>query len=174
VGTEAERGEGKGGSIRCDAVSCGGASTTQFHPDQLVPDRHELFLTSTVVVGRRKKTTPKCEHLCDEGEEQDATHHCDECESYLCDSCNTLHAKPKGTRDHAVQTVAEFVSSGGGIAKDGGAAGRMCITHPGKSLEVYCYSCKMLICLKVRAVGGIMCVRARARTRFGRSIIMMQ
>jgi hypothetical protein len=101
------------------------------------------------------------------GEENDAVHHCDECDSFLCDSCKTVHTKSKGTRSHAVQTVAEFAASGGGVAQDGGAAGRMCAIHPDKPLEVFCNTCKKLICLMVRVYGLVLRVCARVSVRDG-------
>jgi hypothetical protein len=160
TGTEAENKKGKGGSIKCDAVDC--HCTSDCHPNVLVVNRQALFLTSTTGGGSKPQTQPKCDlGMCEEGKEKDAAHHCDECDSFLCDSCKTVHTKLKGTRSHAAQTVAEFASSGGGVAQDGGAGGRMCAIHPDKPLAVFCNTCKTLICLMVSAQGlVVVCVRA--------------
>jgi hypothetical protein len=149
TGTKAEYNKGTGGSIKCDAVGC--HRTSDCNPNELVVNRQALFVSSTGG-GSNPQTQPKCNFgFCTEGEEKDAAHPCDECDSFLCDSCESVHTKARGTRNHAMQTVAEFASSGGGVVQDGGAAGRMCPTHPDEPLKVFCNTCKKLICLMVSA-----------------------
>jgi hypothetical protein len=94
------------------AASAGGADSTQEMVENITlePPIHPAVVAENVELKGQVAPAPKCEHLCEEGEEQDATHHCNECDSFFCDSCNTLHAKPKNTRNHAVQTAAEFAA----------------------------------------------------------------
>jgi hypothetical protein len=88
-----------------------------------------------------------CE-VCDD-EQHAATHRCAECAEFMCQPMAKAHSKMKASRDHDVQTMAEFKASG---ASPGKVANRTvyCSAHPSPSvlheLTLFCKTCDVAIC----------------------------
>ena len=95
---------------------------------------------------------------CDVCEEDEATMHCGDCakNKYFCDGCFASAHKSSKKQGHSAVPIKEHMSSersvaawagGGGSGRSGGPAGfLMCPKHPGKPLELFCYTCNILVC----------------------------
>jgi tetratricopeptide (TPR) repeat protein len=67
---------------------------------------------------------PLCEH-CNEGEEQIATHHCNDCTDHFCKSCLTQHGKKKKTKGHSVVSIELHLTGSNTAAIQNGAELKM-------------------------------------------------
>ena len=81
------------------------------------------------------------ERLCEICDEQVASHHCLDCEEFLCDRDTMAHRKSKASKDHTVVTLAEFRS--GCVCNTEKAT--YCLAHPSRSelheLTLCCKTC---------------------------------
>jgi hypothetical protein len=89
-----------------------------------------------------------CE-LCDE--QHAATHRCVQCTEFMCQTAATVHGKMRATRDHAIQTIAEFTAGGPGVIVSNAATRTVyCATHASPSvlheLTLFCKTCDIAIC----------------------------
>ena len=87
-----------------------------------------------------------CE-LCDD--EHAATHRCVQCAEFMCQIIANVHCKGKATRDHDVQTLANF-KAGGPVAAKVVTRAVHCSAHPSPSpfheLTLFCKTCDVAIC----------------------------
>jgi tripartite motif-containing protein 2/3 len=88
-----------------------------------------------------------CE-LCDD-EQHAATHHCVQCAEFMCEVNAKGHRKSKVSRDHDVQTIAEF-KSGAAAPRKASTRTVYCAAHPSPSpfheLTLFCKTCDVAIC----------------------------
>ena len=93
--------------------------------------------------------TPQVESLkCTSGlDDNSAVARCLTCSSYLCGSCCTIHQKLNLTRDHEVKTFEEIKQSDKKTGARSLHKRQHCEEHKDKLLELYCKTCKKVICL---------------------------
>ena len=92
--------------------------------------------------------TPVESIKCSSGlDENPAVGRCLTCSDYLCESCCTIHQKQKVTKDHDVKTLEEIKHSDKKTGIRSLHKRRNCSEHKDKQLELYCKSCKKVICL---------------------------
>ena len=80
--------------------------------------------------------------MCQECDEE-ATHFCQDCDQLMCDHCTRHHRKIKSTKDHVLQTAAEFKERKQAPPKPK----RLCKKHKNQALDLYCSTCHVPICL---------------------------
>jgi len=86
-----------------------------------------------------------CE-MCEEGQQQEATHSCRDCQQRMCRSCRRLHDRVTGARDHRVEPVTTQPRSQPANLHD--AKGKkLCQSHPDQALCFHCSKCDVSICL---------------------------
>ena len=85
---------------------------------------------------------------CSSGlDENPAIARCLTCSAYLCESCCTIHRKLHLTKDHDVKTLEEIKHSDKKTGIRSLHKKHYCIEHKDKQLELYCKTCKKVICL---------------------------
>lgn len=103
--------------------------------------------------------------VCGEGA---VTGRCIECAEMVCAQCTKVHQKQKATKQHTVQPIEEYVSSGIPAAKAAAAAEKrtFCVTHPAPremhELTLFCNTCNSAICM---ACTVKVCISAREPSR---------
>ena len=86
-----------------------------------------------------------CE-MCEEGQQQEATHSCRDCQQRMCRSCRRLHDRVTGARDHRVEPITTQPRSQPANLHD--AKGKkLCQSHPDQVLCFHCSKCDVSICL---------------------------
>ncbi|KAK7108217.1 hypothetical protein V1264_015991 [Littorina saxatilis] len=90
-----------------------------------------------------KAVTVWCE-MCEEGQQSEATHFCNNCQRRMCRSCRRLHDLVTGTREHRVEPI-----TGGSAAKSvkPTEGKKSCQYHPDQLLCFHCQKCDVSICL---------------------------
>ena len=69
--------------------------------------------------------------------------YCVQCDQHFCTACTVSHSKIRASACHKVISLEEMESSPL-LSK---TRPRFCETHKDKPLELYCYDCKLVICL---------------------------
>ena len=82
--------------------------------------------------------------MCEEGQQQEATHSCRDCQQCMCRSCRHLHDRVTGTRDHRVEPITTQPPSKPEVCAVGN---KLCQFHPGQALCFHCCKCDISICL---------------------------
>ena len=72
---------------------------------------------------------------------------CLTCSAYLCENCCTIHQKLHLTKDHDVKTFEEIKHSDKKTGIRSLHKRQYCMEHKDKQLELYCKTCKKVICL---------------------------
>ena len=101
---------------------------------------HENAATETPV------ESIKCTSGLDENP-QAAIARCLTCSDYLCENCCTIHQKQKLSKDHDVKTLEEIKHSDKKTGVRSLHKKHHCKEHKNKLLELYCKTCKRVICL---------------------------
>ena len=84
---------------------------------------------------------------CNNGlDENPAIARCLTCSYYLCESCCTIHRKQNLTKDHDVKTLEEIKQADKKIGVRSLHKKQYCKEHKDKLLELYCKTCKKVIC----------------------------
>ena len=92
--------------------------------------------------------TPVKSIKCGSGlDENPAVARCLTCSDYLCESCHTIHQKQKVTKDHDIKTLEEIKHSDKKTGIRSLHRRQNCTEHKDKQLELYCKTCKKVICL---------------------------
>jgi hypothetical protein len=92
--------------------------------------------------------TPMESIKCSSGlDENPAVARCLTCSDYLCESCHTIHQRQKVTIDHDVKTLEEIKHSDQKTGIRSLHKRQNCTEHKDKQLELYCKTCKKVICL---------------------------
>ena len=82
-----------------------------------------------------------CE-MCEEEQQQEATHSCRDCQQRMCRSCRRLH--DRFMRDHRVEPIAAKSRSQPEPRAEGN---KLCQFHPGQVFCFHCCKCDVSICL---------------------------
>ena len=91
--------------------------------------------------------TPVESIKCSSGlDENPAFARCLTCSDYLCESCYAIHQKQKMSKDHAVKTLDEIKHSDKKTGIRSLHKRHHCQEHKDKLLELYCKTCKKVIC----------------------------
>ena len=92
--------------------------------------------------------TPVESIKCTSGlDDNPAVARCLTCSDYLCESCCTIHQKQKLSRDHEIKTLKEIKQSDKMTGVRSLHKRQHCEEHKDKLLELYCKTCKKVICL---------------------------
>ncbi|XP_070541438.1 E3 ubiquitin-protein ligase TRIM56-like [Ptychodera flava] len=94
----------------------------------------------------RLESMQEAETECEGCQENTATHRCEECKQYLCDSiCTNVHRNLSLTWTHTIMTIVDFETT-----KSAGAnvlqAAEYCGIHPKNEIEFYCETCQVPGC----------------------------
>ena len=96
----AANGDGDAGAGGFSCPTCRAVCTTP------VPDL-QLNYALVTVIEAEQVSSGQAPLVCQECEDE-ATHFCQDCDRLMCDDCTKDHQKVKSTKDHVLQTVAEF------------------------------------------------------------------
>ena len=80
-------------------------------------------------------------------DENAAVARCLTCSTYLCENCHTIHQKQHLTKDHDIKTLEEIKHSDKKTGVRSLHKRQYCMEHKDKQLELYCKTCKKVICL---------------------------
>jgi len=89
--------------------------------------RHPL-VEASVSTGKRL-----CAECHEDAEDNVASHHCADCQSFLCKAHATTHRKSRSTKAHSLDALASENDDG------------HCKVH-GKLADIYCATCQMVVC----------------------------
>ena len=84
-----------------------------------------------------------CE-MCEEEQQQEATHSCRDCQQRMCRSCRRLHDRVSGARDHRVEPIPTEPLYQPSLATTGK---KTCQFHSDQVLCFHCSKCDVSICL---------------------------
>lgn len=113
-----------------------------------LPDN--FFVNSIIEFINRKRTASSAKTLCDSCENE-ASDYCYDCAEFMCFECTAAHKRLRTTRDHKVISIDEYLSDLTSVEKvfaDDEA--KLCGSHEGQEIEIYCDSCGVPICQKCR------------------------
>ena len=84
--------------------------------------------------------------ICNDGKEvkEPASMFCINCEEHFCMSCSNYHLKQKMAKSHKVVAIGDEV----GCEEVIKMSDSFCSEHDEKPLELYCFDCKVAICVK--------------------------
>lgn len=75
--------------------------------------------------------------LCDNIE--DVRWFCNDCQENLCEKCKNVHQRGKKTRNDRIVPIKE-------ASKGDAKTTEVCKIHPGKSCDLYCSTCNVVMC----------------------------
>ena len=78
-------------------------------------------------------------HQCDQCEAADVISFCSDCENFLCSLCDQSHKRMAMFKSHELMLPKQ-------AKKKSKPKSFQCATHPTESLEVYCITCKRIVC----------------------------
>ena len=96
-------------------------------------------LTPNTQLARKVENLETVQQQCDECEEPNVVSFCSECDIFLCMDCDKNHRKVKKSKSHMLVLPKQ-------AKKKPKPKSFECATHPSESLEVYCTTCKSIIC----------------------------
>ena len=106
------------------------------------PANSLLELIEIYEAGESEKDSKKSLR-CESGlDENDAAARCLDCNSYLCQSCWTMHKKLVFTRTHKMASLSEIRDAGEKCLHKP----HYCTEHDGELLKLYCETCSKAIC----------------------------
>ncbi len=82
---------------------------------------------------------------CGNCEERKATGYCRDCGDFMCNNCQAAHQALKLTRSHQIVNLRDFQKEAAKIINDKKTI-PTCGKHSGNQLNIYCETCKELIC----------------------------
>jgi hypothetical protein len=85
--------------------------------------------------------------MCEECEDGDSTHRCQNCCRFLCTLCKSQHVRAKATKNHTLVTMDELRSAPREI---GARTAELCSVagHGEQRITMYCFSCSKLVCMQ--------------------------
>ena len=113
----------------------------------LVPPKGVIgFLDNQFVLENLGKLQRKQENVrrsCTSCEDNStASSFCLNCSDWLCDACVSAHQRVRVTKDHKIQSEAEYLEN----SESTDAKPIFCFTHPTESLKLFCANCEKLTC----------------------------
>ncbi|XP_071487021.1 tripartite motif-containing protein 2-like [Diadema antillarum] len=105
-------------------------------------DKLQTNIPLSSLVDEVKTKSPTCS-VCDTEENPLAVSYCQDCEDYMCTSCEKDHSNWKRVSNHAVVTMKDMVSG-----KIPLKTRRKCKTHPNKYKEYFCHGCQEYVCFR--------------------------
>eukprot|EP00729_Bicosta_minor_P000263 gene263-biopygen6975 len=144
-GKKGEKKKKKGGKEKAEYTPTPCMSCSK--PCALPVSQLKLDVAAMKEVGSKGGMQQQEAPLCDACEDEQATKHCGECgkNKFFCDSCNSFLHKAAKKHGHTATPIQEHLAA----APDhttGGAPLPMCRIHADKALDVYCNTCKILVC----------------------------
>lgn len=82
---------------------------------------------------------------CDKCEENEAIGYCSDCGEFVCQPCINVHKKWKAFMSHRISTLEEVQAEAARLVPSRKRV-MECGKHPGKPSEIYCETCKEVIC----------------------------
>ncbi|XP_021367320.1 uncharacterized protein LOC110459411 [Mizuhopecten yessoensis] len=71
---------------------------------------------------------------------QDVNWYCNDCQEALCERCFEGHQRARKTRNDVVVQITKATRQNGAVLPE------VCTTHPGKSCDLYCTECHVVMC----------------------------
>ena len=105
-----------------------------------------LLENSSFAASRDKESEPVEKSVCGECEEEEpAVAYCHDCEAFVCESCKAALHKAKRYRDHSIEYLSE-VDDPNSIPSNM-LSSLTCPVHPQEKQQVYCKTCRCLVCV---------------------------
>ena len=101
---------------------------------------HHLFDIQDIL----KKVSSPADTKCGNCEEQEPTCYCQTC-GFLCDTCKRMHLKWKGFSSHEIVSLSQLTKDVTNLVPPVQKV-LQCSKHPAKELDLYCETCKEVIC----------------------------
>ncbi|XP_021344167.1 E3 ubiquitin-protein ligase TRIM33-like, partial [Mizuhopecten yessoensis] len=95
-------------------------------------------MASKILISRAQVHVPVTCTLCDSIEA--VNWFCNDCQEVMCDKCKDVHQRGKKTRNDDVVPIQEADKQGKVLLPE------VCKTHPGKTLELFCKECLVVMC----------------------------
>ena len=113
----------------------------------LVPPKGVVgFLDNQFVLenlGKLQRKQENARRSCTSCEDNStASSFCLNCSDWLCDACVSAHQRVRVTKDHKIQSEAEYLEN----SESANAKPIFCFTHPTESLKLFCANCEKLTC----------------------------
>eukprot|EP00057_Strongylocentrotus_purpuratus_P005056 XP_003730096.1 PREDICTED: tripartite motif-containing protein 2 [Strongylocentrotus purpuratus] len=130
-----------------DQLSCPVCRNEYELPQAGVHSLPDNFFVNSIIdfIGRKRQASATA--LTCHGCENEASHYCTNCEEELCFDCAGAHRRLRLTKNHKLTTLDEHQSSGMRVDCDFAKQDdKMCRSHRGYLLELFCHSCDIPIC----------------------------
>lgn len=113
----------------------------------LVPPKGVLgFLDNQFVLenmGKLQRNQENINRFCTSCEDNSpASSFCLNCSDWLCDACVSAHQRVRVTKDHKIQSEAEYLEN----SESSDVKPIFCSTHPQEALKLFCANCEKLTC----------------------------
>lgn len=94
-------------------------------------------------MGKLQRKQENVKRFCTSCEDNSpASSFCLNCSDWLCDACVSAHQRVRVTKDHKIQSEAEYLEN----SESADAKPIFCSTHPQESLKLFCANCEKLTC----------------------------
>ena len=124
--------------------------------------KHEQFPLNLVVTGmledeRRSNSGPRvCSNECI-GDDAYATSFCEDCETFLCDACVSMHSRQRATTAHCVLTLGQLKDSDPKSSRQfrklcQDSVRERCAEHADQKVDLFCTTCGVMVCPKCALV----------------------
>ena len=94
-------------------------------------------------IGKLQRKQEDVRRFCTSCEDNSpASSFCLNCSDWLCDACVSAHQRVRVTKDHKIQSEAEYLEN----SESADAKPIFCSTHPQEALKLFCANCEKLTC----------------------------
>ena len=113
----------------------------------LVPPRgvigfldNQFVLENMGKLQRKQENVQRCCTSCEDN--SPASSFCLNCSDWLCDACVSAHQRVRVTKDHKIQSEAEYLEN----SESSDVKPIFCSTHTQEALKLFCANCEKLTC----------------------------
>ena len=94
-------------------------------------------------IGKLQRKQEDVKRFCTSCEDNSpASSFCLNCSDWLCDACVSAHQRVRVTKDHKIQSEAEYLEN----SESADVKPIFCSTHPQEALKLFCANCEKLTC----------------------------
>ena len=94
-------------------------------------------------IGKLQRKQENVNRFCTSCEDNSpASSFCLNCSDWLCDACVSAHQRVRVTKDHTIQSEAEYLEN----SESADVKPIFCSIHPQESLKLFCANCEKLTC----------------------------
>ena len=129
------------------SLSCPTCRTVVVIPEQGVATLPKAFHLNNLIEVQNllKRTSGDKKAVCDNCTKQGAELYCQECDKFICHSCNDVHKKWSSLSAHQVVSISEVSSKASQMVSVKPVPVMNCPSH-NKPLDLYCVTCEQPIC----------------------------